>query len=67
MTGGVIMHLALLLPRHVWSDTLLLILAVALSLAAAWVLHLHVERRCQTWSSRIKYRKMAKEKPQPKG
>lgn len=44
-------------PRNAWIDTAGVCLALAVSVAGAWVLHRFVEIPSQRWSSAVKFRK----------
>jgi peptidoglycan/LPS O-acetylase OafA/YrhL len=55
--GGRVINLSLRFVTTMSGKVLVLALAVATTIAAAWLLHKYVERPAQQWSSAIRYRK----------
>lgn len=53
--GGRVVNLGVRFADQVWSQILVLGLAVLLSLFAAWLLYRYVERPAMTWATRIRY------------
>ena len=53
--GGRVVNLGARYADQVWSHLLVLGLAVALSLGAAWLLSRYVERPAMAWAARIRY------------
>ena len=55
IAGGAIIDAASSLARDPWRDSAVVLVALAASLAAAWVVHRWVETPCQRWSSALRY------------
>jgi peptidoglycan/LPS O-acetylase OafA/YrhL len=55
--GGRVINLSLRCVHTMPGKCVVLVLALAVSTAASWLLHRFVERPAQEWSSRIRYRK----------
>ena len=55
IVGGAIIDAASSLARDPWRDSAVVLVALAASLAAAWVVHRWVETPCQRWSSALRY------------